>query len=120
MKPCWTVAALSIAVHCLPAQAAQTRCGWLENLTPRDWTLVDRDGAWLLMRQDQISEPVGMDLIPDLTTKDWVASNGPAGGYACACLSVDVSNRTRRITRIMALKQKPIAACQTDPNLPKR
>ena len=101
------------------ARATEKRCGWLVNPTPRNWWLIDAAGWWLIIRQDRDTEPAGMDLIPDLTVKDWVVTNPPSGGYACACLFVETNGGQKRVTRILSVKQKPIAACRADPKLQK-
>ncbi len=41
-------AALTIAAN---AQAAETRCGWIENPTPANWWLEDAENTWTIMTQ---------------------------------------------------------------------
>jgi hypothetical protein len=95
--------------------APERRCGWLVNPTPGNWWLTDRDGEWVLGSQGQ--EPVaGMEAIPDMTTRDWVATNG-SYGYGCACLTVETAPR-RQVLRVLAATQLPIARCRADRALP--
>ncbi|CAK7256682.1 protein of unknown function [Shinella sp. WSC3-e] len=46
------------------AEAAETRCGWLQNPTPANWWLDDSEGTWTLMTQGAGNEPAGFDRIP--------------------------------------------------------
>lgn len=101
------------------AGAAERRCGWIENPTPGNWWLADAGGEWLIHVQGTQTEPVGMDLIPDLTVKDWVVTNPPGYGYGCACMTVETDPRGKRITRIVAIAQRPVRICRADRALPK-
>ncbi|MGL4666856.1 MAG: DUF4087 domain-containing protein, partial [Saezia sp.] len=40
-----------LSCTCLAAMAAEWRCGWLENPTPANQWLIDRDGAWTISLQ---------------------------------------------------------------------
>ncbi len=98
------------------AQAApERRCGWLVNPTPANWWLRDRDGEWVLSVQG--GEPVaGMDLVPDMTVRGWVATNG-SYGYGCACLTLDTAPG-RRVVRVLGAEPLPLARCRADRALP--
>ena len=61
------------------ASAAEMRCGWLRNPTPANWWLEDSDGSWTIMTQGGNDEPQGMDMIPDISEHDYVATNGNYG-----------------------------------------
>ena len=99
-----------------PAQAApERRCGWLVNPSPGNWWLTDRDGEWVLSSQGGPEMP-GMRLIPDMTTRGWVATNGYYG-HGCACLTLDTAPG-RRVLRITAVQPLPLARCQADRALP--
>ena len=110
------LAPLLFVLLVVPA-AAEQRCGWLQNPTPRNWTLSDADGDWLLSSQGDQREAAGMDIIPDITVHDFVVTNPPDHGYACACLSVDVDAQAMRIDRITGFQQLPLRKCDADPNL---
>lgn len=90
-------------------------CGWIQNPTPANWWITDRFGQWVMGTQggEQVH---GMDVIPDLTAKQWVATNG-SYGYGCGCLTATVDRKGMRIERIHAFKQKPLAVCRADPRL---
>jgi len=100
----------------LSGQAVEKRCGWLQNPTPANWWLVDRDGSWTISVQGGYQAP-GIDNIPDLSQGDYVMTNGYYG-YACACLDVTANRRTMRITNIYRAEQLPLVTCEDDPALP--
>jgi hypothetical protein len=97
------------------AGAAERRCGWLWNPTPGNFWLEDRDGRWMLSALGAAGVP-GMDDIPDMTTRGWVATNG-AYGYGCACLMVETDRAGRRVRRLLSAEPLPLSRCQEDPSL---
>lgn len=116
----WKIArwawAVSLPLVALPAHAAEKRCGYLENPTPGNWWLTDRDGQWIMGTQG--SEPaVGMETMSQsLFGKGWVRTNG-SYGHRCACLTVDTDRRNSRITRVRSASPLPMRACAMDPRL---
>ena len=119
------LAALAVAASGAPtaSQAGSDpgqvqRCGWLVNPTPANWSLFDRDGEWFIGVQGDYQAP-GLDKIPDLTGPRWVVTNGGSYGYGCVCLSVRSDARSRRITRIYRVRQKPLRVCLADRKLPR-
>src|SRR5687768_1799225 len=95
------IAVFATSAVTLPLSAQRTperRCGWLQNPTPANWWLVDRDGEWILGVQGGYQAP-GMDGMPDMSARGWVETNGHYG-YGCACMSVTTSRRTGRVTRL--------------------
>ncbi|RUM08423.1 DUF4087 domain-containing protein [Rhizobium chutanense] len=103
-------AALAVAAN---AQAAETRCGWLENPTPANWWLEDAENTWTIMTQGEDADAVdGMELIPDISEHDYVKTNGNYG-YACACMSVETDGK-ERITKILSFRQLALAKCRND------
>jgi len=107
------IALLAAAPHSTPVQ----RCGWLQNPTPANWWLVDRDGEWLIGAQGGYQAP-GMDEMPDMSTGGWVETNGHYG-YGCACLTVTTDRASRRITRILSARSVPLRQCREDRHLPR-
>jgi hypothetical protein len=97
--------------------AAERRCGWIHNPTPANWWLVDREARWDIAFQGE-PRPPGMDEIPDLTTRDWVRTNGWYG-YGCACMTVETDAAARRIRRIGSVQQLPLERCRADRALPR-
>ncbi|MDO1584428.1 DUF4087 domain-containing protein [Rhizobium oryzicola] len=108
------IAVLSFA----PALAAENRCGWVQNPTPGNYWLDDREGSWTIMTQGSDVEPKGVDKMPDFSAGEFVKTNGYYG-YACTCMSVETDKRARRITEIISVKQLPLAKCKGDKSLPK-
>ena len=93
------------------AQAAENRCGWVENPTPGNWWLRDADGQWTIMTQGSY-EAGGMENIGDISAGDYVATNGNHG-YACGCMRVDTDGEGA-ITQIYSFRQLSIGKCQND------
>ena len=106
-----------VSVMALPVKATETRCGWLQNPTPGNWYLKDRDGTWTISQQGQ-SPPKGMDTIPISDGKEVVLTNGNHG-YNCACLNVVVDSSRMRIITIQGGEALPLSTCREDPNLSK-
>lgn len=100
----------------LPGYSAETRCGWLQNPTPGNWWLTDADATWTISAQGGYRAR-GMDNIPDISTGQYVRTNGYYG-YGCACLEVTVDWRRSRISRIDSVEQLPLKQCRQDRNLP--
>ncbi len=98
--------------------AIETRCGWLDNPTPANWWLTDRDGEWGISFQGGY-QANGMENIPDLSSGEYVETNGHYG-YACVCLDVTTNLSARKITSIDSGEQLPLSRCQEDPALPSR
>ena len=111
-------AATFSSLHAAPQVNRQTRCGWIENPTPANWWLIDRDGEWIIGVQGG-RQAEGMDNLPDFSS-GWVVTNGSSYGYGCACLTADVDVGEKQIVRIHSVKQKPLSACKADKTLPPR
>ncbi|RYE03710.1 MAG: DUF4087 domain-containing protein [Sphingomonadales bacterium] len=111
-----TIAPGALADTAPPAQRVML-CGWVQNPTPANWWLTDSIGDWTMGTQGG-EQAQGMDLIPDLTGKQWVRTNGYYG-YGCGCVSATVDRKNTRILRIHSFKQKPLATCRSDRKLPK-
>ena len=111
------VAMLLAMAGAAPAMAApERRCGWLANPTTGNWWLTDRDGRWVLATQGSAPVP-GMDQIPDMTTRGWVATNG-SHGHGCACLTLETAPG-RRVLRVLAAEPLALARCRADRSLPR-
>ncbi len=92
----------------------ETRCGWLENLTPANVWLNDKDGEWIISIQG--GHQAKGDA-PDFTGKQWVLTNAGSYGYGCVCLQVKVNRRTRQILEIKSGAARPLAVCRKDRRL---
>ncbi|HEY9607726.1 DUF4087 domain-containing protein [Allocoleopsis sp.] len=108
---------LGLSILALPANATENRCGWLQNPTPANWWLTDRDGTWTISAQGGY-QARGMDNIPPIGDREYVRTNGNYG-YTCACLRVSTDRKQKRIISIQSGKQLSLRTCRQDPNLPK-
>lgn len=106
----------ALAVALAPMASAETRCGWLENPTPGNWWLIDREDTWTIMAQGGY-EADGMDLIGDISAGDYVRENGDYG-YACACMDVVLDRDASRIAVIHSFRQVRLSKCRNDKALP--
>jgi len=112
------LAAIALATLASPALAAnEKRCGWIVNPTPGNWWLTDPKGRWILGAQGGY-QAYGMDNLPDLTTKEWVKTNGDYG-YGCACLTVQTDPNAMRVKKVINAVQKPLKQCAVDKRLKK-
>ena len=100
-----------------PQSRPETRCGWMQNPTPANYWLVDREGEWLIGAQGGYQAP-GMDEMPDMSTRGWIETNGHYG-HGCACMTVTTDRATRRITRILSARPVPLRQCRADRRLPR-
>jgi hypothetical protein len=105
-----------VALVPVRAQAAERRCGYVENPTPGNWWLTDGRGQWIMGTQGR--EPAeGMETIPQSFYEfGWVRTNGYYG-YRCGCLTVDTDRTGLRITRVRAAQALPMKRCTADPAL---
>jgi hypothetical protein len=108
----------AVAFGGAPQSRIERRCGWLDNPTPANWWLTDRDGEWLLGAQGGYQAP-GSDNLPDMSTRGWVETNG-SHGYGCACMTVNTDRRNHRITRVISGQPVALRQCRRDPKLPRR
>ena len=106
---------LSILAVASATALAENRCGWIENPTPGNYFLTDRDASWTIMTQGGPSAE-GSDLIGDLSSGDYVMTNGYYG-YGCACAEVETEESERRITVLHSFRQIPLSRCENDNNL---
>ncbi|MDB5805141.1 MAG: hypothetical protein JWN73_2463 [Betaproteobacteria bacterium] len=110
--------ALCLATLCalLPSFSAadENRCGWFANPTPGNAWLTDRDGEWTISTQG--GKEADGDW-PDFKPRDWVVTNSGDHGYGCACMSVSVDRKEKRILAIKSATPKPLAACRNDRTL---
>ncbi|WP_371411924.1 DUF4087 domain-containing protein [Neorhizobium sp. T6_25] len=107
--------AICFSCGLVPAAAlAETRCGWLVNPTPRNWTLIDAQNEWLIMLQGGY-EAKGMDKIKDMAEGEHVTINY-SHGYACFCMNVS-TDKDGSVRQIYSTRQLPLSKCRHDPAL---
>jgi hypothetical protein len=90
------------------ATPAERRCGWLENPTPANEWLVNREAEWILSVQGGY-QAEGMDAMPDNSKDD----------YGCACLTVEVDRVEKQITHLLSAQRLPLSRCRADHSLPR-
>jgi hypothetical protein len=102
-----------------PIGSASRRCGWLANLAPGDWWLVDGDRTWVLAKQgdDNAATTAVMDRVPAFDTEQFVRT-GNYYGYSCACLTAVADGTLGRITAIVSSQRLTLATCKADETLP--
>lgn len=106
--------AMLAGVMCLPAGAAENRCGWYVNPTPGNFYLRDRDGDWWMRSQGGMEAEGFDDHAPEFDPKQYVLLQPNGYGYGCACFSVDTDKAEKNITRIYSGKILPLARCRND------
>jgi hypothetical protein len=111
----WLMSGLLMSGLAIEAQAAERRCGWLQNPTPGNYWLIDREGQWVMAAQGARETP-GMDRVPDMTEREWVRTNGQYG-HGCACVVMDTGARGQ-VLRIHAVEPLPLSRCRRDRALP--
>ncbi|ELC9520037.1 DUF4087 domain-containing protein [Vibrio alginolyticus] len=106
----------------LAATAEETRCGWLENPSPANMWLIDRDGSWDISVQGTSNalDDKSMELLYQATANEneFVRTNR-SYGFSCACLTVDVDEEKSSITTIHKSKQLPLKQCLEDISITK-
>ena len=100
------------------ASGFETRCGWIDNPTPANWDLTDKDGRWLIGAQGGYQAKGDMPAFPE-NKKYWIKTNVHYG-YGCACLRVKVDKKEKRILEFKNGKPLPLDRCRNDKNLQSR
>ena len=110
-----TLAALTATGACAkePARKAETRCGWWDNPTPQNVSLLDRDGEWIVSIQGGHQADGDGPVFKD---SEWVSTNR-SYGYGCACVDAVFDRRTHQVVRIRSAVARPLGACRSDPAL---
>jgi hypothetical protein len=105
-------AALTVGSAEATAKAAK-RCGYLDNPTPANWWLTDRDGEWLIGAQGGY-QAEGLEVLPEsFFEQGWVRTNGWYG-YRCACLTVTTDRAAKRVVRVISGEPLAIKRCTRD------
>lgn len=101
----------------LSALSAEKRCGWLENPTPGNLWLIDRDSDWTLAIQGRgfVNEDA-MENLPAINQNEFVRTNGHYG-FSCVCLDVETDAKRSEITNVYGGKQLLLKRCLEDPDI---
>jgi hypothetical protein len=95
----------------------ETRCGWIENPTPGNFWLTDKDGEWTIGVQGGF-QAEGIEVIEFPADAQYVNVNGNYG-YFCGCITGQSDSETMRILSISKSKAKLLKDCLKDENVPK-
>jgi hypothetical protein len=101
----------NIAAAGTHVEGSVNRCGWFDNPTPQNATLLDRDGVWLISTQGGNSADGDW---PEFKPNQWVRTNAGSYGYGCACMKVLTDNKESKITRIISASARSLATCRND------
>ncbi len=103
--------------YCLSTNAKEVRCGWLENPSPSNMWLIDRDGIWNISVQgavnnlDDKSIELAYQAIAD--DKDFVRTNNNYE-FSCACLTVDLDIDRMLVKTVYKADQLNLKQCLED------
>jgi hypothetical protein len=105
-----------LMTEAFPSDKFETRCGWLDNPTPQNVSLYDRDGEWILGTQGGY-QVEGDWYLPNFKPRQWIVTNAGGYGYGCACLRLRVDNETNEILEVKSTRARPLSACRQDRSL---
>lgn len=114
---------LTVVANSAAAQSTERRCGWIDNPTPANWWIEDRDAAWLLFKQGDLSvSSNGFLDLPAAASRfgeEWVNLNDFNGyGYGCGCVEGQFLDGIA--VSIEAMEPLPLARCEVDSALQQR
>ncbi|MEQ5835135.1 DUF4087 domain-containing protein [Marinobacter sp. NFXS9] len=102
----------------LITDAAEYRCGWLDNPSPGNYWLTDRDGKWVIAEQGGKRAKNSELLLPS-DESEYVNMNY-GYGYSCSCISAETNKENHTVNIIHSYKQLPLNRCNTDKSLESR
>lgn len=115
-------AVLLVFTAAVPAVAStmEKRCGWWDNPSPGNVSLLDWAGEWVLSVQGNYSA----DFIatPEFDADDetqYVRTGNATYGYGCACLTGQVDKKEKRFESVTAAEVLPLAKCRVDQKVKK-
>ena len=106
------VAVSMAALSPMAARASSLRCGWLDNPTPGNASLYDKDGEWTIAVQG--GHQAEGNWPPAFKPGQWVRLGHGGHGYGCACLRVEVDAEGKKILSILSGEARPLSACRKD------
>ena len=110
---------LSVLIS-LSTSAEEVRCGWLDNPTPANVWLVDKEGTWVLSTQG-VQNPLSDDSIDLIfqafdNKSEYVRTNGNHG-FSCACLTLETDKSDHSVTHVSKSKQLDLKRCLEDTSI---
>lgn len=94
------------------ASSQPTLCGWLDNPTPGNSDLIDRDGRWVVGLQGG-HQAAGS--LPAFADRRWVRTGHGSAGYGCVCIKGRIDRTEHKILEITQARTLPLATCRKDP-----
>jgi Protein of unknown function (DUF4087) len=107
-----TAIGAALAAPPKPDAKSALRCGWFDNPTPQNASLIDRDGEWAISVQGGHASSGAWP--PKFKASQWVRTNAGSYGYGCACFKVSVDKEATQITHIASAYARPLSACRND------
>lgn len=104
------IGACNLALAASPADTT-TRCGWFDNPTPGNATLVDKEGEWTVGMQGGHQAEGKWPTFPKAR---WVATGTGSAGYGCACLKLSARSDTQDVIKISSARSLPLTTCRQD------
>jgi Protein of unknown function (DUF4087) len=97
-----------------PAQSGVTRCGWFDNPSPGNASLIDAQGEWIIGMQGGHQAKGAW---PVFARAQWVRTGTGSHGYGCACLRVQADADSNEVSQIISARARPLSACRADKSL---
>ena len=105
-------AALAVATPALAAAPTQHLCGWIENPTPGNWTLTDKNNEWVIGVQGG-HQPDGKNFnFPRRKAYYIDVLNGY--GYGCGCINATVDAGKHEVIAIAKASVLKLSVCRND------
>jgi hypothetical protein len=101
-----------IALAPMAARAGSVRCGWLDNPTPGNVSLYDKDGEWTIAVQGGYQ--ANGDWPPAFKPGQWIRRGPGSYGYGCVCLTVELDEKGKNISDILSGEGRPLSVCRKD------
>jgi hypothetical protein len=111
------IAVSMIALAPMAARAGSLRCGWLDNPTPGNASLYDKDGEWTIAAQG--GHQANGDWPPDFKPGQWIRRGPGSYGYGCVCFTVELDEKGKNIVEILSGEGRPLSVCRKDPAIAK-
>lgn len=98
----------------------KVRCGWFDNPSPNNATLMDADGEWTISRQGGAESGYeAKGKWPKFNGENFVRTGNGSYGYGCACMKVSDNIQSNEIATIYWAKERPLSACRKDSKIRK-
>ena len=101
-----------VALAPMAARAGSLRCGWLDNPTPGNASLHDKDGEWTIAAQG--GHQANGDWPPAFKPGQWIRRGPGSYGYGCVCLTVELDENGKNIFDILSGEGRPLSVCRKD------